>query len=155
MEPFVIDVDDPRAEDVQALLLRHLAFAHENTPPEDIHALDVTGLLDPALTLFSARSGAVLLGIGALRELDQDHVELKSMHTAAEVRGRGVGRAMVAHLLGVARRRGYRRVSLETGASEAFAAAFTLYTSAGFLPCEPYGRYWESGNNRYMTLLLH
>jgi len=110
---------------VYALLERHLGFAHEHTPIEDVHALDIDGLLDPAVTLFSARRDGVLLGIGALKQLDNDHGELKSMHTAAAARRQGVGRAMVAHLVGVARQRGYQRVSLETGAMDATTEVLT------------------------------
>jgi putative acetyltransferase len=149
-----IAVDDPRANDVRALLARHLAFAHEQTPPEHVHALDLTGLLEPAVTFFSARRDGGLVGIGALKELEADHGELKSMHTAAAERGRGVGRAMVEHLLAVARHRGYRRVSLETGTTEAFGPARSLYGGAGFTPCGPFGDYRASPDNAFMTLSL-
>ena len=116
--------DDPRAGDVTALLARHLAFAHATTAPEDVFALDVDALVDPDVAFFSYRDddGAVL-GVGALKRLDDAHAEIKSMHTAQEARGRGVGRAMVEHLLAVARERGFARVSLETGAGPAFAPA--------------------------------
>jgi putative acetyltransferase len=149
-----IDVDDPRADDVRALLARHLAFAHEHSPPEDVHALDLSGLLDPTVTFYSARRGPELVGIGALKELDDGHGELKSMHTKAAERGRGVGGAMVGHLLAEARLRGYRRVSLETGAMDAFAAARSLYARAGFTPCGPFGDYAPSPNSTFMTLSL-
>ena len=103
-----IAADDPRAADVRALLARHLAFAHATTAPEDVFALDVDALADPAVAFFSCRDddGAVL-GVGALKRLDDAHAEIKSMHTAQEARGRGVGRAMVEHLLAVARERGF------------------------------------------------
>ena len=150
----VIEPGDPRADDVRALLERHLTFAFETTPPEDVHALDVDGLLDPSLQFFTARLDGTLVGIGALKELDLAHAELKSMHTASEVRGQGVGRAMVEHLVRIARDRGYRRVSLETGAMEAFEPARSLYASAGFVPCEVYGDYPDSPNSTFMTLAL-
>ncbi|HEX6492727.1 MAG TPA: GNAT family N-acetyltransferase [Candidatus Dormibacteraeota bacterium] len=149
-----ITVDDPRAEDVRALLARHLAFANSHSPPEDVHALDVDGLVGPGLSFFSYRAGGALLGVGALKRLDAEHVELKSMHVAEEARGRGIGRAMLDHLLGVARERGYRRVSLETGSMEAFAPARSLYASAGFTPCPPFGEYWVTPNSTCMTLSL-
>jgi putative acetyltransferase len=149
-----IAVEDPRAADVQALLARHLAFAHDNTPPEHIHALGTAGLVDPAVTLFSARHGGRLLGIGALKQLDRTHGELKSMHTAAEARRGGVGRAMVEHLLAVAGRRGYRRVSLETGTMDGFAPARRLYEIMGFVPCGPFGDYRPSADNTFMTIEL-
>jgi putative acetyltransferase len=149
-----IAIDDPRAEDVRQLLERHLAFANTHSPPEDVHALDVDGLVDPALTLFSYRVDGEVLGVGALKQLDASHAELKSMHTAHEARGRGVGRAMLVHLIGVARERGFRRLSLETGTPAAFAPARSLYASEGFAPCEPFGEYWLSPNSTCMTMSL-
>jgi putative acetyltransferase len=150
----VIAIDDPRAEDVRELLERHLAFARSHSPPEDAHALDVDALVDPAVTFFSYRAGGRVLGIGALQRIDADHAEVKSMHTVEAARGRGIGRAMVDHLVGVARERGFRRVSLETGATAAFAPARSLYTRAGFEPCEPFGAYRDSRNSVYLTLAL-
>jgi putative acetyltransferase len=150
----LISIDDPRAGDVRELLGRHLEFAHSTTPPEDVFALDVEGLLDPAVTLFSYRVDGRLLGVAALKRIDAEHGEIKSMHTAAEARGRGVGRTLVDHLLGVARERGYARVSLETGAGPPFAPARSLYASAGFTPCEAFGDYTPSPRSEYMTLLL-
>lgn len=154
MGPFVIAIDDPRREDVQALLRRHLVFAHENSPPEDVHALDISGLLDPAVTFYAARNDGGVLAIGALKDLGDRHGELKSMHTAAEVRGRGLGRAMVTHLVAEARARGHRRVSLETGSMDAFLPARNLYTSAGFTPCGPFADYSPSRNSTFLTLIL-
>jgi putative acetyltransferase len=150
----VIGIDDPGADDVRALLERHLAFAHEHTPPEDVHALDPDELLEPALTVFSARRDGHLLAIGALKQLDATQGELKSMHTVEAARGQGIGRAMVDHLLGVARYRGYRQVSVETGAMEAFGPARALYLSCGFTPCGRFGDYPESPNSAFMTLVL-
>ena len=150
-----IAADDPRAADVRALLARHLAFAHATTAPEDVFALDVDALADLAVSFFSCRDddGAVL-GVGALKRLDGEHAEIKSMHTAEEARGRGIGGAMVEHLLAVARERGFRRVSLETGAGPAFAPARALYARAGFTPCEAFGDYVPSANSAYMTRTL-
>src|SRR2546423_1893327 len=119
----VIAIDDPRIDDVRTLLDRHLAFARDVTPPDHVHALEVDNLVGPAVTFFSARRDGVLLGVGALKRLDETHAELKSMHTSEAARGRGVGRAMVDHLLAVAADRGYQRVSLETGSIDAFAPA--------------------------------
>ena len=154
MDAFTIDVDDPRRDDVQALLVTHLGFAYTHTPVEHAHALDLHGLLDPAITFFSARSGGKLLAIGAIRQLEPTHGELKSMHTVQHARGRGIGRAMVFHLLAVARERGYERVSLETGTMDAFAAARALYAGAGFTECEPFGDYRPSDVSTFMTIAL-
>jgi putative acetyltransferase len=150
----VIAVDSPGAADVRALLARHLEFTTATSPPEDMHALDADRLRDPDVTFFSFRSGGELLGVGALKRLDGQHAEVKSMHTAAQARGRGIGRAMVGHLIGVARQRGYRRVSLETGSMPEFAPARALYASAGFAPCPPFGAYVPSPNSTFMTMEL-
>jgi putative acetyltransferase len=149
-----IAIDDPRAADVRALLERHLAHARANSPPEAVHALDVGELVDPAITFFSLRRDGVLLGVGALKILSADHAELKSMHTAAAARGRGIGRAMVDHLVRVARARGISRVSIETGSQPAFAPARSLYASAGFEPCDAFGEYAPSPNSVFMTHVL-
>jgi putative acetyltransferase len=149
-----VSIDDPRGSDVRRLVERHLEFARSHKPPGDIHALDVAGLLDPAVTFFSCRAGGELLAVGALRRLDPSHAELKSMHTAEAARGRGIGRAMVGHLIATARDRGFRRVSLKTGSQPAFAPARSLYTGAGFTPCAPFGDYRPSRDSTFMTLSL-
>ena len=151
---FVIALDDPRLVDVRTLLEAHLAFAREVTPPGHVHALDIDGLLDPAVTFFSARRDGLLLGIGALKRLDESHAELKSMHTAEAARRQGVGRAMVNHLLAVAVHRSYQRVSLETGTTDAFAPARSLYTTVGFRPCGPFAQYTANPNSACMTIEL-
>jgi putative acetyltransferase len=117
-------------------------------------AADVRALLAPAVMFFSFRRDGEVLGVGALKRIDGQHAELKSMHTVAAARGRGIGRAMVAHLIGVARERGYRRVSLETGSMPEFARARALYASAGFSPCGPFGDYVPSRNSTFMTMVL-
>lgn len=145
---------DPHAGDVRTLLERHLALMNEQTPPEDVHALDVEGLRDPAVSLVGLREDGVLLAVGALKHLDDGHGELKSMHTAAEHRGRGAGAQVLAHLLALARERGYHRVSLETGSMPAFAAARSLYARAGFVGCGPFAAYRPSPSSTFMTLEL-
>jgi putative acetyltransferase len=149
-----IAIDDPRADDVRELLARHLAYARATTAAEEVHALDVDGLADPSVTFFSYRGGGELLGVAALRELDGRHAEIKSMHTAEAARGRGIGQALVAYLIAVARERGYGRLSLETGARPAFAPARRLYAGAGFTSCPPFGDYRPSPNSACMTLVL-
>ena len=150
----VIAVDDPRSDDVRTLLDRHLAFAREVTPPDHVHAMEVDDLVGPAATFFSARRDGVLLGVGALKRLDETHAELKSMHTSEAARGQGVGRAMVDHLLAVAADRGCRRVSLETGTMDAFAPARSLYAKVGFEPCTPFGEYTINPHSACMTIDL-
>src|SRR5215213_3758156 len=149
-----IAIDDPRDPPVRELLERHLAFARSTTPLEDVHALEVDALAEPDVTFFSYRADGQVLGVAALKHLDDEHAEIKSMHTAETARGRGVGRALVDHLLAVARERGYCTVSLETGSGPAFVPARALYASAGFVPCGPFGDYSASPNSAYMTLWL-
>ena len=150
----MIAPDDPRSDDVRALLEAHLALMRATSPPEDVHALDVDALCAPAISFFGYRDGGDLLAVGALKQLDAEHGELKSMHTAAAARGRGIGAAMVEHLLAVARGRGLRRVSLETGSMDAFVPARTLYARYGFAECGPFGDYSPSPNSTFMTLEL-
>jgi putative acetyltransferase len=150
-----ITIDDPRRADVLALLQRHLTFCLSETPPEHSFALDADGLAEPAVAFFSYRDADdTLLGIGAIKELDPGQAELKSMHTAAEARGRGVGRALLDHLLSVARSRGYHRVSLETGTTPGFTAARAMYEAAGFLPAGPFADYVRTGDNTFYALAL-
>jgi putative acetyltransferase len=152
---FAIAPDDPRTADIVALLEAHLALMHSQSPPEDCHALDLDGLVAANISFFSVRGqDGALLGIGALKQLDPTHVEIKSMHTAQAARGRGLGRAMLDHLLAEAEARGARRVSLETGSMDGFIAARTLYASAGFALTEPFGDYRESPNSTFMTRAL-
>jgi putative acetyltransferase len=150
----VIEPHDPRSAAVRVLLEAHLEFARATTPPEHIHALNIEGLLDPAVSFFGARVDGSLLGIGALKELDPTWGELKSMHTLQMVRGRGVGRAMVDHLLGVARERRYQRVSLETGTMRDFDPARRLYERVGFTPCPPFAQYTVNPYSLCMSMEL-
>lgn len=106
------------------------------------------------MAFFSSRVDGELLGVAALKRLDGENAEIKSMHTSQAARGQGIGRAMVGHLVGVARERGYRRVSLETGAGPAFAPARALYASTGFTPCGPFAEYGSGPNSAYMTFSL-
>ena len=134
----MIGVGDPQAGDVQELVARHLSFARDSSPPEAVHALGEEALAaEAALTVYCARAGGALLAIGALRELDPRHGEIKSMHTAAAARRNGVGRALPAYLVSEAYARGYHRLSLETGSQGVFAPARALYASAGFVERGP------------------
>ena len=154
MSQYALEPADPREPDIVALLTRHLEFANEQSPPEHVHALDVEGLSAPDVSFYSIREDGALLAVGAIREIDPSHGEIKSMHTVQAARGRGIGRVMLDHLLGLARGRGYSRVSLETGTMEAFAPARRLYESAGFVVTPPFGPYWENEYSVCMTLEL-
>ncbi|HEU4459786.1 MAG TPA: GNAT family N-acetyltransferase [Methylibium sp.] len=149
-----IELDDPARPDVLALLEEHLRDMHAISPPESVHALDVARLKAPDISFWTVRDGDELLGCGALKELDPGHGELKSMRTPSTGRRRGAGRAVLAHMLGEAHKRGYRRVSLETGPVATFLAAHKLYESVGFRPCGPFGDYRPDPHSVFMTLEL-
>jgi putative acetyltransferase len=152
MDALSVAIADPRLDDVRGLVEHHLKFGRSYSPPQDAHALEVDGLLDPALTLFGIRRRGELVAIGALNPHGDQHAELKTKQTSEHVRGRGICSAKLDHLLAVARERGFEHVSLETGVHEAFAPARSLYASVGFAPCEPFGDYRPSPNTTYMTM---
>ena len=127
---------------------------HSLSPPGSVHALDLDGLGRPEITFWTVWSAAGLLGCGALKQIDARHGEIKSMRTVAAHRRNGVGREMVAHILAEARRRNYARLSLETGAQDAFEPARRLYEGFGFRRCGPFEGYVEDPNSVFMTLEL-
>lgn len=135
---------DLDSDDVQALLASHFRQMRAISPPEACHVLPIDSLRDPAVTFWSLREEGALLAVGALKHLSARHGEVKSMRTAPEALGRGVGRALLRHIVAEARARGYRRLSLETGRSEPFAAALHLYRSEGFIPCAPFAGYSDT-----------
>jgi putative acetyltransferase len=149
-----IETDDLTRPEIHALLNEHLQSMYELSPPESVHALDLDKLRSPAITFWTAWEGPVLVGCGALKALDDKHGEIKSMRTPNAHRRLGAGRAMLAHIVDVARGRGYERLSLETGSMEAFRPARSLYESAGFTYCGPFGDYAEDPNSAFMTLRL-
>lgn len=151
---FTIREDDLSGEAVQALLARHLEGVRGLSPPCSVHALDLDGLRGDDVTFWSLWSGDELAGCGALKRHDADLAEIKSMRTADAFLRRGVGAAMLRHLLDVARGRGYRRVSLETGSQDGFAAARALYARQGFTTCGPFADYVEDPNSVFMTMSL-
>ena len=149
-----IELDDLSRPEIHALLNEHLQNMYELSPPESVHALDLSKLRAPGITFWSAWEGEVLLGCGALKELDPTHGEIKSMRTPAARRRKGAGRAILAHIIEVARLRSYERLSLETGSMEAFRPAQALYQSFGFERCGPFADYREDPNSVFMTRKL-
>lgn len=139
---------------VAALLAEHLEEMRRYSPPESVHALDLDRLRTPDLTFWSLWEGEQVLGCAALRELDETHGELKSMRTAAAHRRRGVAAALLDHVVAEARRRGYTRLSLETGSPAEFAPARTMYSAYGFTACGPFGPYLDDEFSVFMTLAL-
>ena len=144
-------LDDP---DVLALLRKHLQGMADHSPPESIHALDVEGLKAPGITFWTMRDGSEVLGCIALKQLDERHGEIKSMRTASAHLRKGVGAALLEHLVAEARRRGYERLSLETGSGPGFEAAHALYRKFGFVECGPFADYREDPFSRFMTIVL-
>ena len=147
-----IRIDDLNGPEIRALLQEHLANMRQISPPESIHALPLEGLRKPEVTFWSAWENGELLGCGALKEVDAQRGEIKSMRTSAGHRRKGVARAILDCIIGEAKRRGYRRLSLETGSMEAFEPARQLYARAGFTFCGPFGDYIEDPNSVFMTM---
>ncbi len=147
-------LDDLCGKEVQGLLKAHLAGLAPLSPPESRHALDLDGLRAPDVTFWSVWDEAALVGIGALKELDRHHGEIKSMHTALARRGQGIAARILNHIIDEARRRTYRRLSLETGSMAAMAPARALYEKFGFVYCDPFADYRLDPHSQFMTLEL-
>lgn len=146
--------DDLTGTEIQALLERHAQGMAENSPLGACHYLDLSGLQADEVTVWSIWDGDSLAGCGALREIDPQHGEIKSMRTRDDHLGKGVGRQMLNHVVAVANERRYGRLSLETGSTEAFAAALHLYESSGFERCGPFDTYEETDFSVFMTKTL-
>jgi len=149
-----IETDDPARPDVHQLLSEHLADMFATSPAESVHALDHSALSHESITFWTAREDGVLLGCGALKVLSSGHAEIKSMRTTARARGRGVATLMLEHIVAEAARRGYERVSLETGTEDYFAPARRLYARHGFTECPPFGDYTLDPNSVFMELTV-
>ncbi len=149
-----IEIDDPDRKDVRGLIAEHLAEMHAESPPCSVHALDVSALRDPAVTLWTARSDdGTLLGTAALKTLTVGG-ELKSMRTTAAVRGTGVGRALLGHVIAEAAARGWPTLWLETGAQDHFIPARGLYAASGFVECAAFEGYLPDPASTFKRLDL-
>lgn len=146
--------DDLTGEDVCALVALHLAGMYAESPADKVNALPLERLRQSGVTFYAARVHGEVAAMGAIKHLDETHGELKSMRAAPAWRGKGAGEAMLVHLLEVARARGYTRVSLETGRTDAFAAAAGLYRKHGFVGCEAFADYAVDDFSMCMTLAL-
>ncbi|ETT33201.1 acetyltransferase [Paenibacillus sp. FSL R5-192] len=146
-----IKVDDLSGVQVKALIAEHLQGMAADSPPESIHALNLDGLKKPEITFWCAWEGDDLLGCGAIKELDPEHAELKSMRTASAHLRKGVARKILAHIMEVATDRGYKRISLETGSMDSFIPARKMYEDFGFEYCEPFADYILDPNSTFMT----
>jgi putative acetyltransferase len=139
---------------VLALLREHLEGMHSSSPPGTVYALDTTALQAPEISFYTAWQGEELLGCAALKHIDETWGELKSMRTASAHLRQGVAARLLEHLLGVARARGYVRVSLETGSGAAFEPAIALYRKYGFENGAAFGDYQPSDFNQFLYLAL-
>lgn len=149
-----IKVDDLTGSKVAELITEHLQAMTLHSPPESIHALNLDELRKPEITFWSIWDGDDLAGCGALKELDSQHGEIKSMRTATSYLRKGIAKRMLQHIIDEAKRRGYHRLSLETGSMEAFEPARRLYASFGFRYCKPFSEYTEDPNSVFMTIEL-
>jgi len=151
---FDIREDDLSGEPVQALLAYHLAGMHEHSPPGSVFALDFSGLRAPGVTVWTVWRGEELAAIGALKLLGDMSGEVKSMRTHPDHLRTGAASSLLAHIIAEARRRGLRRLSLETGSGPAFEPALALYRSRGFVDGEVFGDYVRSDFNQFLHLAL-
>ena len=149
-----IEIDDLSRPAVHALLQEHLDNMFELSPPEQVFALDLSKLKVPEIPVWTAWRDLDLLGCGALKELSSTHGEIKSMRTPAAARRQGAGRAILWHIIGVARSRNYDTLSLETGSHPAFGAAHHLYRDHGFVVSGPFGDYLADPHSVFMQLRL-
>lgn len=149
-----IGPESPLGPDLGDLMARHTEAMHADTPPESIHMLAASELAVPDIAFHVMREDGRPIGMGAFKRISADEGEIKSMHVLAELRGRGLARRMLDHLIAEALATGITRLSLETGSQDSFLAARRLYETAGFVPCAPFGDYREDPMSVYLTLSL-
>jgi len=149
-----IIVDDLSSREIAAFLDEHLEDMNAVSPPESKHALDLDELRKPEITFWTVWENEDLAGCGALKHLDDKHVELKSMRTAPRFKQRGVASKLLGHILEFARSEGYRHISLETGSMPYFEPARNLYLKFGFDYCPPFANYVEDPHSTFMTISL-
>lgn len=146
-----IEIDDLNSSAILELLQEHLQGMEMHSPPESVHALDIEALREPEITFWAAWESDQLLGCGALKELDSQHGEIKSMRTSSLHLRKGVAKNLLGYIVEEAQRRGYKRLSLETGSMEAFEPARRLYANFGFIYCQPFADYIEDPYSVFMT----
>lgn len=154
MPDLIIRQDDLSGEPTRRLLALHLAGMHANSPPGNVFALDLSGLQAPEVTVWTAWDGEAIAGVGALKMLGDGTAEIKSMRTHPDHLRKGVGAALLRHILAEARQRGLTRVSLETGSGPAFEPALALYRANGFNNGPVFGTYEATAFNQFLHLDL-
>jgi putative acetyltransferase len=154
IHPLTIRIDDLSGKAIQDLLAFHQAVALANSPPGTSYALDLSGLITPDITVWSAWRADALAGCVALKEMGARQGELKNMRTAPDFVRQGLATALLDHVIAVAKQRGYQTLFLETGTNDAYAPAVALYQKHGFVSGPVYGDYIESPHNQYFYLDL-
>ena len=149
-----IIIDDLSGKEIAEFLEEHINDMKGISPPESKHALDLEGLRKPEVTFWTLWDDQTLAGCGALMELNASHAEIKSMRTSSLVRQKGIASKLLQHMLSEARKRGYCRLSLETGSMPFFEPARNLYARFGFKYCAPFANYKEDPNSAFMTIEL-
>jgi putative acetyltransferase len=147
----LVRIDDLQGVEIAKLLEEHLQGMRAISPPCSVHALDIEALRQPEITFWSTWDNGQLLGCGAMKELDASHAEVKSMRTATRHLRKGVAATLLQTIIDAAQMRGYQRLSLETGSTEHFKPAHTLYASFGFKACGPFGGYALDPFSLFMT----
>ena len=151
---FEIVEDDLSGEGTIALLGIHLAGMRANSPPKNVFALDLSGLKVPEITVWTVREGDQVISIGALKELDGCNGEIKSMRTHPDYLRRGGAGLLLDHIIAIARKRGWKKLSLETGRGQAFEPALNLYRNRGFVEGPAFSDYEPSPFNQFLHLAL-
>jgi putative acetyltransferase len=146
-----IKIDDLTGPEIRELLQEHLRSMALHSPPESVHALDIEALRQPDITFWTVWENGELLGCGALKTLDSQHAEIKSMRTSSQHLRKGVSKYLLNHIVEHARHRGFHRLSLETGSMKAFEPARRLYAGFGFEYCKPFGDYIDDPYSVFMT----
>ncbi len=149
-----IRIDDLTSPEIAELLNEHLRDMYATSTPESVHALDLEKLRKPEITFWSVWDNNELVGCGAIKELDPTHAEIKSMRSSNRARGKGIGKKMLEHILDVASKRKYQRLSLETGPQDFFIPARKLYERYGFENCGPFADYKEDPYSVFMTRVM-
>lgn len=150
----IIQQEDPGITDVHALLLEHLTDMRKHSPPDSVHALDMAALRAPDITFWTVRDNGELQGCGALKQLDSDSAEIKSMKTAQAHQRKGVAGLLLSYMVTVAKQRELKFLLLETGSPDAFTPARELYKRHGFVECEPFADYTHDPYSVFMQLEL-
>ncbi|AJQ95464.1 GNAT family N-acetyltransferase [Gynuella sunshinyii] len=146
-----IQIDNPRRAEITVLLQQHMQAMEGLSPPESRHVLDIEGLCKPEITFWSCTINGQLAGVGALKQLNTEHGEIKSMKTALAFLKHGVASALLQHIIHEAAQRNYKRLSLETGSMDYFVPAYQLYLKFGFVSCGPFANYVEDPNSLFLT----